>query len=71
MWTEADILSAVAGLLARTGESEAGFGRRIAGDPNLIGDIRRGRSPRLRMARQIMTACELEAIHESAGANQQ
>lgn len=65
MWTERDLLEAVAGHIARTGESEAGFGRRIAGDPNLIGDIRRGRSPRLRLAQTIMAACRT-ATHESA-----
>jgi hypothetical protein len=56
MFTEADLLAAIDRHLATTKESAAGFGKRIANDPNLVSDLREGRSPRMRLAQQIMAA---------------
>ena len=45
----------VSAFLRRTGMSPTRFGRRVAGDPNLIRQIQRGRSPTLRTADRILT----------------
>ena len=58
MMTEADLLKAIETHCQRVGESEAAFGRRVARDPNLVMDIRQGRSPRLRLVNQIIEAMD-------------
>ena len=45
----------VIAFLRRTGMSPTRFGRRVVGDPNLIRQIERGRSPTLRTADRIPT----------------
>lgn len=56
MLTEADLLTAIDAHLAATGKTETAFGIEIANDPSLVSDLRKGRSPRLRLALRIMEA---------------
>ena len=42
---EPELLLAIRDYLRAVGESESSFGRRVAGDPGLITDLRNGRSP--------------------------
>jgi hypothetical protein len=56
MLSEADLLAAIDKHLAETGEYPSKFGLRVVGDPNLIRQLRKGRSPTLRVAAQIMAA---------------
>lgn len=58
MMTEAQLVAEIERHMARTGESESAFGRRVARDPNLVADLRNGRSPRLRLAREILAATQ-------------
>lgn len=56
MFTETDLLAAIEAHLAATGKTETAFGVEVANDPSLVSDLRKGRSPRLRLANQIMAA---------------
>lgn len=40
---DGELLRAIEAYLADTGETQTAFGRRVAGDPSLITDIRNGR----------------------------
>ena len=46
--------SRVTGFLERTGLKPSMFGLRAAGDPNLMRQLRRGRSPTLKLADQVL-----------------
>lgn len=58
MITELDLTNAIEAHLAASGESETAFGVRVAKDGNLVRDLRKGRSPRMRLAVRIMQAIE-------------
>ena len=53
-----DLLPLIEAHLRHTGEPVTRFGRRIAGDPRLVGDLRRGRQPKADLAHRIRAACE-------------
>ncbi|HTG37488.1 hypothetical protein [Sphingomonas sp.] len=40
-----ELLNRIEGYLGRTGTAVTGFGRKVAGDPRLVLDMRRGRRP--------------------------
>jgi hypothetical protein len=46
-------LAQVEAFLKASGMSAAAFGRATAGDPNLVGDLRNGRSPSLRLVDKV------------------
>lgn len=55
--TQTDILVAIEGHLAATGESVTAFGKRAVGDPNLVIQMRAGdRKILMRTAERIMAA---------------
>jgi hypothetical protein len=56
MLTHEELIARIDAHLAGTGESPAAFGRRVAGDSNLLRDLRNGRSPRLRLVHEILGA---------------
>lgn len=68
MFTEADLLRMISDHLADTGESETAFGVRVAKDPNLVPDLRGGRSPRMRLMGKIITAIQARPIKADAQA---
>ena len=47
-------LAAIEGYLARTGTKPSEFGRQAIGDPSLVLNLRRGRSPTLATADKIL-----------------
>lgn len=53
---ELELLAAIARYLEHTGESQTSFGRRVAGDPSLMTDLRNGRSVGLRLRHRIEAA---------------
>lgn len=61
MFNEADLLKSIDAHLTATGKTETAFGIEIANDPSLVSDLRKGRSPRLRLALRIMEATKQEA----------
>lgn len=56
------MLNRIEAYLATTGTSETRFGRTVAGDPRLVADLRRGRSPRPALVARI------EAVLKGASA---
>lgn len=54
MLTQADLVRAVDSHLERVGISPTAFGRLVAKDPNLVFDLRGGRSPQMRLVERIM-----------------
>ncbi len=52
---EGQFISRVSAFLGRSGLSPTAFGTKAVGDPNLIRQIDRGRSPSLRTADRILT----------------
>ena len=67
MFTEADLLDAIERHLTKTGETATAFGKRVANDPSLVNDLRVGRSPRMRLAAQIMTVIEADQLTTNGG----
>lgn len=51
---EGQFISRVSAFLGRSGLSPTAFGKRAVGDPNLMRQIGRGRSPSLRTADRIL-----------------
>lgn len=49
------MLARIRAFLAATGMAPTAFGRAVANDPRLIGDMERGREPRGAMLRRIET----------------
>ena len=47
-------LAAIEGYLARTGTKPSEFGRQAIGDPSLVLNLRRGRSPTLATADRVL-----------------
>ena len=62
MLTERDLIEAIDAHLASTGQAETSFGTEIANDPSLVADLRRGRSPRLRLVNRILEAIEAAKV---------
>jgi len=58
MITEDDLLKSIDAHLLATGKTETAFGVEVANDPSLVSDLRKGRSPRLRLAIRIMDAIQ-------------
>lgn len=58
MLTQDDLLLSIERYLATAGISPTAFGRKIAGDPNLVFDLRNGRSPQLRLVQKILAEIE-------------
>ena len=57
--------SQVSGFLERTGLKPSMFGLRAAGDPNLMRQLRRGRSPTLAMADRVLAFIDAhDQLHE-------
>jgi hypothetical protein len=54
MMTQADLIRAVDRHLEQERISPTAFGRKVARDPNLVFDLRGGRSPQLRLVERIM-----------------
>lgn len=54
----ASLVQAIERYLAISGETATNLGRRVANDPSLVGNLRRGRSPTIRMAIRIMDAIQ-------------
>ena len=52
----ASLLQSVERHLHRTGLSASGFGRKIAGDPRLVFDMRRGRRPKEALQQRLLEA---------------
>ncbi|MGD8326795.1 MAG: hypothetical protein PVF65_07765 [Sphingomonadales bacterium] len=50
----ASLLRSVEQHLALTGMSPSGFGRKIAGDPRLVFDLRKGRKPKEEMKNKLI-----------------
>lgn len=53
MLTTQQFLENIAAYLAKADLSESAFGRAAVGDPNFIGDCKRGREPSLRLVRRV------------------
>ena len=51
--TEDELLTKIEAHLSASGEGPTAFGKRVLNDPNLVNDLRQGRSPSLRVARVI------------------
>lgn len=51
-----ELLRSVLLTLKRSGEPESNFGRRVAGDPRLVSDLRQGRQPRRELREKIEQA---------------
>jgi hypothetical protein len=62
MITHAELLKRIDAHLAASGELPSQFGKRIAGDSNLIRDLRNGRSPRLELVSRIWDATAAETL---------
>lgn len=58
MLTQTELVETIDQHLQRTGVSAASFGRTVARDPNLVHDIRKGRSPQLRLLNRLLQAIE-------------
>lgn len=66
MFTHAQLVAAVERHLEKAGTTATAFGRKVAGDPNLVFDLRQGRSPQLRLVERIMR--EIEAPQQQTEA---
>lgn len=67
MLTPEDFLAEIEAFLTRTGMSASAFGRAAVGDPNLVGDLRAGRMPNLRLVGRVNSYIQRQdgsAIHE-------
>ena len=53
---EVELLRAIEAYLRATGESQTGFGKRVAGDARLVADIRNGRGIGPKLRRRIEAA---------------
>lgn len=64
MILEPELLAEIEACIARTGETPSAFGRRAAGDPSLVADLKAGRSigRRLRERIQAATAQSEDAV---------
>lgn len=60
-----DLVAAVNAHLEKTGEAPSAFGRRVAKDPQLVRDLRRGRSIGITLANQIIGVINAEMSSES------
>lgn len=58
MLTHEALIARIDAHLAASGETPAAFGRRVAGDGNLLADLRRGRSPRLRLVHHLLAVLD-------------
>lgn len=65
MLTQAELVDKIDQYLQRTGVSAASFGRAVAHDPNLVHDIRKGRSPQLRLVHRILDAIKASEVSEA------
>jgi hypothetical protein len=59
-YSQETLLAEIESHLWKTGQTAASFGRRVANDPGLVRGLRRGRSPRLRLAETIMAVIGAE-----------
>lgn len=62
MLTETELISVIDRHLAATGESASAFGKRLAGDPNLVSDLRSGRSPRMSLAHLMLAEVQFGCV---------
>jgi 2,4-dienoyl-CoA reductase-like NADH-dependent reductase (Old Yellow Enzyme family) len=53
MITSRSFLREIEDFLKRTGMNATAFGRAVANDPSLVGELRRGRSPRLDLVERV------------------
>lgn len=53
---ESELLAEIEACIARTGETPSAFGRRAAGDPSLVADLKVGRSVGIRLRQRIHAA---------------
>ena len=60
MILEPELLADIEACIARTGETASAFGRRAAGDPSLVADLRAGRSIGRRLRERIQAATQSE-----------
>lgn len=58
----ASLLQSVERHLCLTGTSASGFGRKIAGDPRLVFDMRKGRRPKAEMQERLKEAVAREQV---------
>ena len=66
---ETELAARIEAFCRRQGESHSSFGRRVARDGNLVRDLRQGRSPRLRLVREILSAIELSEKSDAASSD--
>ncbi len=60
MLTQADLVKAVDRHLSQARITPTAFGRKVARDPNLVFDLREGRSPQMRLVERIMA--EIDSV---------
>ena len=61
-----DFLARIEAFIRDSDISATAFGKRVAGDPNLVFDLRNGRSPSLRIAQQALRFIEAESLVNGA-----
>lgn len=67
MMTAAEFASEIESFLAASGLSASQFGKQAVGDPNFVGDLRRGRSPSLRTVSRVQAFMEKHRQPDVAG----
>ena len=58
MMIPSDLISAIEAFLAEAGMKASQFGKDSVGDPNFVFDVRKGRSPSIKVARRALEFIE-------------